>query len=70
MTNEERLIDLEIRIARQDDLVETLNTQVYRQQKKIDELGALCAALVGRMQDFAASASERTTLTDERPPHY
>jgi SlyX protein len=70
MTNEERLIDLEIRIARQDDLVETLNTQVYRQQKRIDELAALCAALVGRMQDFAASASERNAITDERPPHY
>ena len=38
MTNEERLIDLEIRITRQDDLVDTLNTQVYRQQLKIDEL--------------------------------
>ena len=70
MTNEERLIDLEIRIARQDDLVETLNTQAYRQQNKIDELEALCVALLGRMREFAASASERTGMTDEKPPHY
>ncbi len=70
MTNEERLIDLEIRIARQDDLVETLNTQVYRQQKKIDELEALCITLINRMRDFSASASERTAITDEKPPHY
>lgn len=70
MTNEERLIDLEIRITRQDDLVETLNTQVYRQQKKIDELEALCLALLGRVRDIAASANERTGISDERPPHY
>jgi uncharacterized coiled-coil protein SlyX len=35
MNTEERLIDLEIRLSRQDDLVDTLNTQVYRQQKKL-----------------------------------
>lgn len=70
MTNEEHLIDLEIRISRQDDLLETLNTQVYRQQKKIDELEALCLALLGRMRDLAASASERAAIVDERPPHY
>ena len=59
MTNEERLIDLEIRITRQDDLVDTLNTQVYRQQEKLLELEALCVALANRMREFAASASER-----------
>jgi SlyX protein len=70
MTNEERLMDLEVRIARQDDLLDTLNTQVYRQQKKIDELQALNVALANRMREFAISASERTAQVDERPPHY
>lgn len=70
MTNEERLIDLEIKITRQDDLVETLNTLVYRQQQKIDELEALCHAMLGRMREFSASASERNAIVDEKPPHY
>lgn len=70
MTNEERLIDLEVRIARQDDLLDTLNTQVYRQQKKLDELEALNVALAKRMREFAISANERTAPVDERPPHY
>lgn len=70
MTNEERLIDLEVRISRQDDLVDILNTQVYRQQKKIDELEALCVAMLGKMRDLAASPSERTGVVDEKPPHY
>ncbi|MFZ6777747.1 SlyX family protein [Undibacterium sp. Ji83W] len=70
MTTEERLIDLEIRLTRQDDLVDTLNTQVYRQQKKIDELEALCAAMVARIREVAVTASQRTAVVDERPPHY
>ena len=70
MTNEERLIDMEIRIARQDDLVDTLNTMVYRQQEKISELEALCLALAGRMRELAISANQRTAAVDERPPHY
>ena len=70
MHTEERLADLEIRLARQDDLVETLNTQVYRQQKKIDELEALCTALAGRMRELAVGLSQRNAAVDERPPHY
>ena len=70
MNTEERLVDFEIRLSRQDDLVETLNTQVYRQQKKIDELEALLTAMAGRMRELAVTASQRTTVIDERPPHY
>ncbi|MFC6518408.1 SlyX family protein [Undibacterium arcticum] len=32
--NEERLIEIEIKIARQEDLVDTLNQLVYQQQRK------------------------------------
>lgn len=70
MSHEERLIDLEIRLSRQDDLVETLNMQVYQQQKKIDELEALCLALVGRVRELASNVSQRQAPVDERPPHY
>lgn len=70
MSTEDRLIDLEIRLSRQDDLVETLNLRIYQQQKKIDELEALCLALVGRVRELASHASQRPTPIDERPPHY
>lgn len=70
MNTEERLIDLEIRIARQDDLVETLNTLVYRQQQKIDQLEKLCGAMAERLRELALNAGQRTTVVDERPPHY
>jgi SlyX protein len=65
---EERLVDIEIKIARQEDLVEALNQMVYRQQRKMDELEALCSALVRRMQDGAGADSGASG--NERPPHY
>jgi SlyX protein len=69
MSTEERMMDIEVRIARQEDLIDVLNQTVYRQQKKIDELESLCLALVGRLKEVAANVSEEAPL-DERPPHY
>lgn len=64
---EDRLIDIEIKIARQEDLVETLNEMVYRQRKKIDELEALCSALARQLNDAQEAG---TALAHDRPPHF
>jgi SlyX protein len=69
MTNEDRLVDIEIKIARQEDLVDTLNRTVYQQQKKIDELEALCAALVRHIKEIREAASDAAPA-HEKPPHY
>ena len=69
MTSEERLIDLEIRFARQDDLLDTLNRTVYEQQKKIDELETLCSALARRIKDMRDAAPD-VGAANEKPPHY
>jgi SlyX protein len=66
--NEERIVDIEIKLTRQEDLVDSLNRTVYEQQKKIDELEALCMALVHRVKDLT-DASQQTPL-NEPPPHY
>ena len=68
MELDERLVNLEIKLASQDDLLDTLNQMVYRQQKKIDELDALCAALARRMTELPTQASG--TLAHDKPPHY
>lgn len=65
---EDRLVDLEIRIARQDDLTDTLNGMVYQQQKKIDELEALCSALARHIKDMRDAAE--ASPANEKPPHY
>lgn len=66
---EDRIVDIEIKLARQEDLVETLNQMVYQQQKKIDELEALCSALARRIKDMSSRDNEQAPI-DERPPHY
>ncbi len=69
--DEERLIDIEIKLSRQEDLLDTLNQMVYQQQKKIDQLQALCASLGRQVVDINAR-HEMTgqTPVDEKPPHY
>ena len=47
---EERLVDIEIRITHQEDLLDTLNQAVYRQQQQLDQLQALCAGEVSWRQ--------------------
>ena len=49
--DDERLVDIEIKLARQEDLLDTLNSTVYRQQRRIDELEALCGLLAKRIAE-------------------
>ena len=69
MTSEDRLVDIELKIAAQEDLVDTLNRMVYQQQKKLDELETMCTALVRQLRDVRDSMTERGPA-NEKPPHY
>ena len=65
--SESRLIEIEIKLSRQEDLVETLNATVYRQQKQIDQLQLWCAALARQSQ---SAAGPEAGSAHEPPPHY
>lgn len=65
---EERLIEIEIKLARQEDLVDTLNQLIYQQQKKIGELEGLCAALARHLK--ATATDHDPGMSNDRPPHY
>ncbi|HEY8027164.1 MAG TPA: SlyX family protein [Burkholderiaceae bacterium] len=67
--DEERLVDIEIKLSRSEDMLETLNQVVYEQQKKIERLEALYTALLRRVPDSAEADGQRR-IEDERPPHY
>lgn len=67
--NEVRLENIEIKLTRQEDLLETLNMQIYLQRKKIDELELLCTALVSRLKEMSLNQNQ-SGLPHERPPHY
>lgn len=66
---EERLVNIESKIANQEYLLDVLNQTVYQQQKKIDELDALCVALAKRLADVHARVPD-SLPANERPPHY
>lgn len=66
---EDRLMEIEIKLSRQEDLLDTLNQTVYRQQRQIDELEAMCTALVRHFKERQEAAGEGH-LAHERPPHY
>jgi len=69
--DEERLVDIEIKLARQEDLLDALNSTVYRQQRRIDELEALCAALAKRIAEAQQRDDDRgQQAVHEIPPHY
>jgi SlyX protein len=67
--NDERLAEIEIKLTYQEDLVQELNTQVYRQQQRIEHLEKLCQSLVEHLRGLTGPASSRSLL-DEIPPHY
>lgn len=70
MSNEERLVDIEIKLSHQEDLVESLNQLVYEQQTRIDLLDKRCEALIRQVRELADSVGSRGGAVDERPPHY
>jgi len=67
--NEERLDRIETKITFQEDMIEELNKVVYQQQKKLDQLEAICESLVSHIESLAEERSESMPAI-ERPPHY
>lgn len=67
--NEERLIEIESKLALQEDTVQELNKVIYLQQKQIDRLEAVCSTLIGHVRDLSEAMAESGT-TNEKPPHY
>ncbi|MGC2167129.1 MAG: SlyX family protein [Gallionella sp.] len=67
--NEERLINIETKIAYQEDMIEELSKMVYQQQQKIDLLDQNFKALARHVQSLAEAGTEGKVAT-ERPPHY
>lgn len=65
---EDRLAELEAKFCFAEDLLETLNRTVFRQQQEIDRLQRELRAL----RDYVATAvpAEARNLRDEIPPHY
>jgi SlyX protein len=67
MSQEDRFVDIEIKLAQQEDLVESLNSIVYQQGRRIDQLEATVSQLIDHIRN---SAPNQQTPLNEKPPHY
>lgn len=66
---EVRLNELEAKLAFAEDLIETLNQTVIRQQAQLDSLQQQLRLLHQRLQDMQPEDDVRNPR-DELPPHY
>ncbi|MGB9107464.1 MAG: SlyX family protein [Telluria sp.] len=67
MSDEDRFIDIEIKVAHQENLVESLNQTVYEQGRRIDQLEAMVAKLADHVRTLRDAGQGPV---NERPPHY
>jgi SlyX protein len=65
---EKRLAELETKLAFAEDMIDTLNQTVFRQQEQLDSLQQQLRLLHQRLQN--ALPEETRNLRDEIPPHY
>ncbi len=66
-----RFIDLETKLAYQEDASHQLSDVVARQQQQIDALETALRALIERVNGLAVpEGATKGTLADEVPPHY
>ena len=52
---QEKIIDIETRMAFQDDTIQELSDIIYRQQQQIDKLEKTVQLLLGKVQDLMQS---------------
>lgn len=67
--SEDRFVDIESKLAHQDQLLNELNDVVAVQQTRIMELEELCRSLIARVRSMG-DAMPAGDSGDERPPHY
>ena len=67
--SDERLINLEFKIAHQEKQLEDFSDVLYKQQQTIDNLEILLQGITKRLQDVLGH-EESDIRGHEKPPHY
>ena len=63
MGSEERLTEIEMKVSRQDHLLDQLNEVIYLQQKQLD-------LLEKQLKDLSQKMPLQIGPANEKPPHY
>ena len=69
MTTENRIEQLEMKVAFQDDNIEILNDEIFEQQRKLQILTEQVGYLVEKLKE-AEPDNDGIDQVDMRPPHY
>lgn len=67
---EEKVVDLESRLAFQEDYLTAINARVAEQDQEIARLHLQLKHLYEKMESTQQGASGPSNYADERPPHY
>ena len=67
--NEDRLVDIETKIAFQENIIKELNDVVCKQQEEIAQLQKTCKLLFNQLKTVSVEPSGNNPK-DEIPPHY
>ncbi len=65
----DRITELEIKLAYQEELIDTLNSIVARQQSQIGKLEETCKLLNSKIETLAATDGFKNQ-PEPPPPHY
>ncbi|EKG32973.1 SlyX family protein [Pseudomonas avellanae] len=68
MSLEERVMELESRMAFQDDTIQALNDVLVKQRREFDHLQQQMAAMTKRQEEMGSQFD--TFEEDAPPPHY
>jgi len=68
IVDDEKIINIETKLAHQEHLLSTLNDALTNQQAQISELEHLCKSLVDRIRALSEAGGEEGD--DQPPPHY
>jgi len=67
MDNDERFVAIEIKLAHQEHLVESLNDTVYQQARRLEQLEGIVQHLAEHIRNNAQSGQQ---ISNDKPPHY
>ena len=67
--NDERLIQIETKLAHQEQMLMELDNALTTQQSTIMTLERMCASMADRLQSLGGDETAAPP-GDERPPHY
>jgi len=68
--SEERLVEIETRIAFQEKTIKDLNDVLCEQQQEIERLGSICDAMVKWVKEVSEFTAGIDAPANEKPPHY